>query len=88
MPSVDGGILVIARRPEPLLALPERRAYQRLVGAVFTGRGAGLAAILHRHLPAPVVAQWLQSRRLAPGALPGRLSAADWVSLYLRWTAG
>src|SRR5688572_11268227 len=44
VPSVDGGILVLRRRPEPLVA--QRDGYQRFVDEVFTGRGRGLGAIV------------------------------------------
>ncbi|WP_127476643.1 23S ribosomal RNA methyltransferase Erm [Microbacterium sulfonylureivorans] len=48
MPSVDGGILTITRRGAPLVDPRDRRTYDRFVGAMFTGRGNGLAAILQQ----------------------------------------
>jgi 23S rRNA (adenine-N6)-dimethyltransferase len=44
VPSVDGGILVLRRRPEPLVV--QRDGYQRFVDEVFTGRERGLGAIV------------------------------------------
>jgi 23S rRNA (adenine-N6)-dimethyltransferase len=41
VPSVDGGLLRITRRTEPLLPIAERRAYARFVAAVFGGPGRG-----------------------------------------------
>ena len=83
-PAVDGGILVIRRRPDPLVAGPERAAYQRLVREVFTGRGAGLGALLSHQLPRHEVRRWLASRSLRSTVLPRELDAADWVSLHAR----
>ncbi|MFW5899377.1 MAG: rRNA adenine N(6)-methyltransferase family protein, partial [Jiangellaceae bacterium] len=41
VPRVDGGLLLLSRRLEPLLCPADRHGYQRMVAAVFTGRGAG-----------------------------------------------
>lgn len=42
VPSVDGGLLVVRRRPEPLLPAAERAAYQRRVREAFDrGRVGG-----------------------------------------------
>jgi 23S rRNA (adenine-N6)-dimethyltransferase len=82
VPSVDGGLLVLSRRAEPLLDATQRAAYQQYVGDIFTGRGAGLGGILRRCLPAKTVTRWLREQRLPPETLPGRLDADDWVSLY------
>ena len=38
-PSVDGGVLVISRRPRPLLDPRRREAYQRFVAGAFRGAG-------------------------------------------------
>lgn len=46
MPSVDGGLLRISRRRDPLVPLGEEKAYARFVRAVFTGRGNTLARIV------------------------------------------
>ncbi|SHN45914.1 23S ribosomal RNA methyltransferase Erm [Cryptosporangium aurantiacum] len=82
MPSVDGGVLVIERRPEPLVPPGERAAYQAMVRRVFTGRGAGVGAILRGMLPGRVVARWLDAHRIAAGTLPGRLTAEQWAALH------
>lgn len=81
-PSVDGGVLVVRRRGQQLVTEQERPAYQRLVRAVFTGRGAGLAGVLDTHLPRRGTRRWLTSRGLPAAALPRELDAADWVSLH------
>jgi 23S rRNA (adenine-N6)-dimethyltransferase len=46
MPSVDGGVLRITRRPAPLIEQRHRPSYDRFVRAMFTGRGSGLAGIV------------------------------------------
>lgn len=83
-PSVDADLLVIERRPVPLIPLHRQRAYQQWVGAVFSSPGRGLPAILVRHgVPAAVaahlVAQLPRSRR---PALPRDLRAEDWAEAY------
>ncbi len=40
-PSVDGGVLVISRRPRPLLDPRRREAYQRFVAGAFRRGRAG-----------------------------------------------
>ncbi|WP_033287885.1 23S ribosomal RNA methyltransferase Erm [Amycolatopsis jejuensis] len=81
-PAVDGGILVITRRTEPLVT--ERSAYQGFVRAVFTGRGRGLGGILPRtgRLTSRSAHAWLARERLSPRALPRELTATQWASLW------
>ncbi|AWH96926.1 23S ribosomal RNA methyltransferase Erm [Dietzia psychralcaliphila] len=84
-PTVDGALLVLYRRPRPLLADQDRSAYRRFVHDVFTGRGRGIAAILatvvhprRRSAVRGVIAR----AGVAPDALPRDLTAQDWVALY------
>lgn len=82
-PVVDGGLLVIDRRCEPLLPGADRSAYQALVAAVFTGRGRGISDIAGRlGIPAGEVERWRRRAGVAADALPGHLGPADWVALY------
>lgn len=82
-PSVDAGLLVIDRRPEPLLPLSRRRGYQRFAAAVFNGRGRGLHEILARQgLARGDVGQWAREHRVGPNALPRDLGARAWVGAY------
>lgn len=87
MPSVDGGLLSITRRPSPLVPTPERRAYERFVGDVFTARGRGMTAILATvaRMPIPAARRRLDAVGIAHGALPRDLSAELWARL---WRAG
>lgn len=83
-PTVDGGLMVMSRRAEPLLPPQDRRRYQAFVHAVFTGRGRGLAAILSGvcdRQSTPGVVSWLRREALA-AALPRDLTAAQWARLY------
>ena len=49
-PSVDGGLMTIGRRADPLVDAADRRRYQAMVHQVFTGRGRGIAQILSRQI--------------------------------------
>jgi len=82
VPTVDGGLLVVRRRPVPLVA--EREPYQRFVKDVFTGRGHGLREILARsaRVPPPVAREWLRANRVPPDALPRDLTAEQWAGLW------
>ncbi|GAA3396389.1 23S ribosomal RNA methyltransferase Erm [Cryptosporangium minutisporangium] len=82
VPSVDGGVLVLQRRGTPLVEYAERAAYQALVRRVFTGRGAGVGAILRGMAPGRVVTRWLDAHGVLPTTLPGRLTAQEWAALY------
>lgn len=81
-PAVDAGILIIRRRAEPLVAVDDRGAYQRLVRAVFTGPGRGLGQILLGQLPRRAVTSWLQDAMLRRDSLPRDLTVENWVALH------
>jgi 23S rRNA (adenine-N6)-dimethyltransferase len=84
-PSVDGGLLTISRRADPLVDATDRRRYQAMVHRVFTGRGHGLAQILGRPLPRALVRKWLRDNKVGPMALPRDLSATQWADLFASW---
>lgn len=81
-PSVDGGLLVMSRRTEPLV--DDRARYQRFVRHVFTGRGRGLGEILVRtgRIGRTALHGWLENHRVPPRALPKDLTAEQWASLW------
>jgi 23S rRNA (adenine-N6)-dimethyltransferase len=81
-PSVDGGLMTITRRAEPLVAEADRRRYQAMVHRVFTGRGHGIAQIVARGWPRTSARRWLRENRVEAGSLPRDLTAAQWVSLF------
>lgn len=84
-PGVDGGILGIHRRKEPLLRAGQRRQFQALIHRVFTGPGRGLSQILARTTSLDSVGAattWLARRGLSSSALPKQLNTAAWVDLF------
>ncbi|OUZ12175.1 23S ribosomal RNA methyltransferase Erm [Aeromicrobium sp. PE09-221] len=84
-PSVDGGILTIRRRADPLLPADRRRDYERFVKTVFTARGRGLAAML-RSAGAPCPDRLLRELGVGPRDLPRDLSPEQWAGLFARRT--
>jgi len=84
-PSVDGGVLVLRRRAEPMLPTGQRTAFQHLVHRVFTGRGRGLADILCRagaFAKTSDARRWLQAQGVSPIAVAKDLSGPQWVDLF------
>jgi 23S rRNA (adenine-N6)-dimethyltransferase len=81
-PSVDGGLLSITRRADPLVNSCEQRRYQAMVHRVFTGRGRGMGQILGRLTSGDVTRKWLQANAVDPSALPRDLTAAQWADLF------
>ncbi|ALN14916.1 23S ribosomal RNA methyltransferase Erm [Acidipropionibacterium acidipropionici] len=84
-PAVDGGLLMMRRRDEPLVAWSDRADYRQFVHGCFTGRGNGIAQIVERGLPARSWAGFARRLRrtgLRPSALPKDLSADQWASLF------
>lgn len=81
-PSVDGGLLTMTRRAQPLVA--GRKPYQRFINAVYTGRGRGLCEILARtgHVDRSALSTWLHTHQVSPHALPKDLTAEQWASLW------
>lgn len=84
MPSVDGGILGIRRRPEPLVPVRERAAYERFVRAVFTSRGAGLVGILRASsgLDRSGAKRTVAAAGVGHNALPRDLTPEQWAALW------
>ncbi|MCM3781162.1 23S ribosomal RNA methyltransferase Erm [Microbacterium hydrocarbonoxydans] len=83
-PSVDGGLLTIARRDEPLVSPRDRRAYEAFVRAVFTARGASLTAMVSAatHVGAARARAALREAGAASRRLPRDLRAEEWVGLW------
>jgi 23S rRNA (adenine-N6)-dimethyltransferase len=84
-PSVDGGLMTISRRADPLVDAVDRFRYQAMVHQVFTGRGHGIAQILGRRLPRTSVRNWLRDNRVRSSALPRELPDGQWASLFAEW---
>jgi 23S rRNA (adenine-N6)-dimethyltransferase len=83
-PSVDGGILLVRRRPVPLVRASERKTYQDLVRVAFTGPGRGLPGILRGRLPERTVRDWMAAAAIGPRARPRDVPAGQWTSLHDR----
>ncbi|WP_449278113.1 23S ribosomal RNA methyltransferase Erm [Leucobacter sp. GX24907] len=83
-PSVDGGILRIARRERPLLPLDQREGYERFVRAVFTGKGGRIARVLQQasRVERGVVMSTMRQTGVAPHALPRDLRPEQWAGLW------
>jgi 23S rRNA (adenine-N6)-dimethyltransferase len=81
-PSVDGGLLCIARRTQPLVPQTERAAYQRFVGDVFAGRGRGVVDIAGRVVGRRTAARWAADRAIRASMLPRDLGADEWSALH------
>jgi len=82
-PSVDGGLLVVRRRDEPLLDESRRRDYERFVRQVFTARGRGIAAML-RAVGCRGADRVLGELGLDRRALPRDLDPQEWAALWSR----
>ncbi|MGE2732326.1 23S ribosomal RNA methyltransferase Erm [Mycolicibacterium vaccae] len=83
-PTVDGGVVVMSRRTQPLVHPKDLDRYQRFVHAVFTGKGHGLVPIVSAvcdRRSTPGVTSWLRREGLA-SALPKDLTAAHWARLF------
>lgn len=80
VPAVDGGVLAVERRPEPLVPVAERRAYQRFVRQIFGGHD--LMRSLSASVPRGAVRRWMREERLPASVRPGGLTAAQWASLH------
>lgn len=83
-PGVDGGLLEIARRDQPLVPPRDRARYEKFVRAVFTGRGSGLPRILQNAtgLSRGQVARLLADGHIDPRSLPRDLTAEQWSELW------
>ncbi|NYF17006.1 23S rRNA (adenine-N6)-dimethyltransferase [Microbacterium sp. AK009] len=84
-PSVDGGILTITRRDDPLLPARARRNYERFVAAVFSGKGRSLDQILAgaARIDRRVAQNALAHASVEQRALPRDLTAPQWAALWM-----
>src|SRR5699024_3894013 len=82
---VDGGLLEMTRRPDPLLSPDARESYRQFVHDVFTSRGRGIAEILANvssSLGKRGALQLLKSAGIRFSSLPTDLSAEQWARLF------
>lgn len=83
-PGVDGGILAMRRRTAPLLSARDRSPYKAFVHTVFTGRGRGMADILHRScgVGRADARRFLDANGIRHMALPKDLSDTQWAGMF------
>lgn len=81
VPRVDGGVLVLDRRPVPLVRPDLIGAYERMVELGFTGTGGSLAATLRRR-HGPRVGGAFRAARLDPGTPVGLVWPEQWLTLF------
>lgn len=83
-PSVDGGVLGIARRTRPLVPYRERRRYEVFVRGVFTGAGGSLPRVVGRaaRIDHGAARRVLTRAGVPERALPRDLGAHQWAALW------
>ncbi|WP_322411331.1 23S ribosomal RNA methyltransferase Erm [Microbacterium invictum] len=83
-PSVDGGILTVARRDAPLLPLDARPGYERFVAAMFSGRGRTLDQLVASAtgLDPRAARRALSDSGISARSLPRDLTPLQWVALW------
>lgn len=81
-PGVDGGLLTVDRRAQPLVPVRDRRAYQDLVARVFTGRGRGMADRLSHLVPSRRARSALAAAGVPARALPRDVGPEQWTTLW------
>jgi 23S rRNA (adenine-N6)-dimethyltransferase len=83
-PSVDGGLLAITRRGSPLVPVSDRRAYDAFVGAMFTGRGSSLPAVVATAARIPMARARRAVADVGAGErrLPRDLRPEHWAALW------
>ncbi|SCE91820.1 23S rRNA (adenine-N6)-dimethyltransferase [Micromonospora purpureochromogenes] len=82
VPGVDGGILRVERRCEPLLPRAALPAYRRMVELGFGGAGGSLAASLRTAHPRGRVDGALRAARLDPATPVGLVWPEQWLVLF------
>jgi 23S rRNA (adenine-N6)-dimethyltransferase len=81
-PSVDAGLLVIERRPRPLLRTQDRAAYIRLVSRGFARANTPVRRVVD--VPSRSWAGFARARGVPMDARATELDVFDWVALFAR----
>lgn len=79
VPAVDGGVLEIVRRDRPLVPDADPAGYQRMVTAVFRGRGRGAVEAAQRRVGRQVAQRWARELGLRPSTMHRDLDAGAWA---------
>lgn len=83
-PTVDGGLMTMTRRAQPLVAHADRQRHHELVRRVFTGSGRGLTEIVAAaapDLPRRRIQRWMRQHHLTGSTQPRHLTASQWADL-------
>ncbi|MFD1151959.1 23S ribosomal RNA methyltransferase Erm [Saccharothrix hoggarensis] len=83
-PGVDGGLMTVTRRADPLVDARRRPRYQAFVHRVFTGRGRGVREVVRAAYPSARIADWARRHGVTDRTLPRDLTAAQWAELFER----
>jgi 23S rRNA (adenine-N6)-dimethyltransferase len=82
VPRVDGGILRLERRPEPLIRNERLPAWRAMVECGFGGNGGSLRASLSRPYGTRAVDAAFRAVRLEPRTTVGEVWPEQWISLF------
>ena len=80
-PRVDGGILLLERRPRPLLDSTLMKRYRSLVDLGFLGVGGSLHSSLRRRFPRPVVDRAFRSAGVELTRVVGYVTPDEWLRI-------
>lgn len=86
-PMVDGGLIEMTLRKDPLVDPEQQRPYRQFVHRMFTGKGRGMSKILGyaTHAASREAARrWITDAGVAESALPRDLTAEQWARLFAR----
>ena len=81
-PDADAGVLRVVRRPDPLVADADFRAFRTLVEAGFRTRTRSLRAALAPHVPAGTFKRAARELGVDPSAAARDLDAHQWAALF------
>ncbi|MBV2366442.1 ErmE/ErmH/ErmO/ErmR family 23S rRNA (adenine(2058)-N(6))-methyltransferase [Streptomonospora nanhaiensis] len=84
VPRVDSAVLLLRRRPRPLLPARALGDYRRLVETGFTGVGGSLRASLRTAAPARRLDAALAAAGVPRDALVAEVSPDQWITLFTR----
>ncbi len=88
MPSVDAGVLHLARRERPLVDPGLAAEYRRLVEAGFGGAGGSLYRSLARHYPRAATDRAFQQSGVGRDTVVGYVTPEQWLHIFGVLTAG
>lgn len=82
VPAVDGGVLVLTRRPAPLVPPAARRSWEAAVHLGYSGVGGTLAASLARRWPREIVRAACAEAGVHRSALVATVPPERWLVLH------